>query len=80
MGVQCRCRNAEKVLLGGIAVGHKSAVENGRGTGDIRDGRRDHAAGAGLGGDDHHSGGCGASHQNVGKLAEAVVWHQASPH
>ena len=72
--------NAKNIPLGGIAVGHQPAVENCRGAGDVRDGRRDHAASTGLGGDDHHFGGCGASHQNFGKLAEAFVWHQFSPH
>ena len=77
---ECRCRNAEKVLLGVIAVGYKSTVENGRGTGNIRDGRRDHAAGARFGGDNHHPGGCSTFHQNVGKFANNVACHQASPH
>ena len=73
MGIQRRSGNAKNIPLGGIAVGHQPAVENCRGADDVRDGRRDHAASTGLGGDDHHSGGCGASHQNFGKLAEAFA-------
>ena len=63
---QCLGRNAEQLLLGGVGIGDKAALEHVGGTRDLRQKCGNKPAGAGFGGRDHPPGGAITSDERGG--------------